>query len=106
MANFYLEHRPDRIEIICSTVQRRFSPIVRNDLPMTTSDVVESTEATTTTLTSTTTVDPVEEVANDPELQKQLLKKLLIQDVAIGDTKIMEIIKDVDRKEDEEDMSG
>ncbi len=49
-----------------------------------------------------TTVDPVDEVANNPQLQKELLKKLLIQDVANGDME--KIAKEISR--DGEHMAG
>ena len=45
-------------------------------------------------------VDPVDEVANDPDKMKKLLEKLLIKSVANGDTSVMEeIIRDVNRAE-------
>jgi hypothetical protein len=55
-----------------------------------------------TTTTKMTTVDPVDEVANNPQLQKELLKKLLIQDVANGDME--KIAKEISR--DGEHMAG
>ena len=45
-------------------------------------------------------VDPVDEVANDPDKMKKLLEKLMIKSVANGDTSVMEeIIRDVNRAE-------
>ena len=49
-----------------------------------------ATKASTTT--TTTKPDPVQDVANSPELQKKLLEQLLVQEVAKGDTQIMENI--------------